>query len=53
MAVVGFAQTAFTVSERNTAVTVCVNVFSPAISCPVDTPFTIGIIVTELTAGND
>ena len=53
MAVVGFAQTAYTVSERNAPVRVCVNVFSPAINCPVDTPFTIGIIVVEQTAGND
>ena len=53
VAVIGLAQTAYTVAERNTPVTVCVSVFSHAINCPADIPFTLGLIVTARTAGND
>ena len=53
MATVGFNSTAYTVSESDGVLKVCATVTFPATGCPINTPFSVNLLVNSGTAGKD
>ena len=52
VAIVTFDRTLYEVQETSGRLTVCLSVVSPAVSCPVSTPFSVGFFVIEGSACN-
>ena len=53
VATVGFHSTAYTVSESDGVLQVCATVTFPSTGCPINTPFSVNLLVNSGTAGED
>ena len=52
VAIVTFERALYEVQETSSRLTVCLSVVSPAVSCPVNTPFSVELFVLEDSACN-
>ncbi|CAI8013443.1 FRAS1-related extracellular matrix protein 2 [Geodia barretti] len=53
MTIVTFDRTEYSVQETSGSLTICARVVSPAVSCPVTTPFSLTLYVYDGTASNN